>query len=155
MRTILICLALTLSTLTCRAQEAALSGLIARYAQANGVPVTLVDRVIMRESRFNPRLHHGRSFWGLMQLRPATARSLGYRGRPEGLLDPETNLTYGVLYLANAWRISRGNPALAIRLYSGGDYYAAKRWGLLKVIRTRAVRPVQLVATAAPVPPAR
>jgi len=154
-RALIVCLALTISSLACRAQEAPLTALVARYAQANGVPVALVDRVIMRESRFNPRLHHGRSFWGLMQIRPATARSLGYRGRPEGLLDPQTNLTYGVLYLANAWRVARGDAALAVRLYSTGYYYAAKRRGLLKLIRTRAVPAPQLVAAATPTPPRR
>lgn len=151
MRAILVCLTLAVSTLACRAQETALSSLVARYAQANNVPETLVDRVILRESRFNPRLRHGRSFWGLMQLRPATARSLGYRGQPEGLLDPETNLTYGVLYLANAWRIARGDQAMAVRLYSSGYYYAAKRRGLRNLIRTVAVRPEQIAATAPPV----
>jgi soluble lytic murein transglycosylase-like protein len=155
MRVILVCLALAVSTLACRAQDATLSSLVTRYAQANDVPEALVNRVILRESRFNPRLRRGRSFWGLMQLRPATARSLGYHGRPEGLLDPETNLAYGVLYLANAWRVARGDAALAIRLYSSGYYYVAKRRGLRKLIRTVAVRPALVVATAAPAAPPR
>lgn len=155
MRVILVCLALACSTLADRAQGANLAALVARYAQANGVPTALVDRVIMRESRFNPGLHRGRRFWGLMQLRPATARSLGYRGRPEGLLDPATNLAYGVLYLANAWRIARGDPALAIRLYSSGYYNTAKRRGLLKAIRTKPVHLKSILASTAPTPRVR
>ena len=149
MRIALICLILAASAPVCRAEDARIAALVTRYAQANGVPESLVDRVIMRESRFNPRLHKGRAFWGLMQLRPATARALGYRGRPEGLLDPQVNLTYGVLYLANAWRVAHGDANLAVRLYSSGYYYAAKRRGLLSALRTRPVPIAQIVASAA------
>src|SRR5262249_15392748 len=33
----------------------ALDAMIARHAQANGIPVSLVHRVVLRESRYNPR----------------------------------------------------------------------------------------------------
>ncbi len=73
--------------------------MVAAHAQANGLPVDLVHRVIMRESRYNPRAVH-RGNYGMMQIKLATARGLGYTGTAEGLLDPETNLTYAVKYLA-------------------------------------------------------
>ncbi len=83
------------------AQRAALAPLIAQHAGVNGLPVALVHRVIQRESGYNARLID-RGNYGLMQIRLGTARSLGYRGAAEGLLDPATNMTYAVRYLAGA-----------------------------------------------------
>jgi hypothetical protein len=43
------------------------------------------------------------------------------------LLDPETNLTYGVKYLAGAYRTAGGNADRAVAYYARGYYYAAKQ----------------------------
>ena len=95
---------------------------------AAGVPQSLIDRVIRRESGGNPRaMSHGN--YGLMQIRLATARAMGYSGSAAGLLDPQTNMTYAVRYLAGAYRAAGGNEARAIALYSRGYYYEAKRQG--------------------------
>ena len=72
-----------------RAQRGQYEELVARHAQANGVPVTLVHRVIMRESRYNAALVGRGGTIGLMQIKLATARSLGYGGSAEGLRDPD------------------------------------------------------------------
>jgi soluble lytic murein transglycosylase-like protein len=103
-------------------------GMIAAQAEANGVPVSLIHRVIMRESRYNPRAVSGGNY-GLMQIRLGTARAMGYRGSAEGLLDPATNLTYAVRYLAGAYRAARGNESRAAALYARGYYGEAKRQG--------------------------
>ncbi len=108
------------------AQRAEYAAMVTTHAQANGVPVDLVHRVIMRESRYNPRAVH-RGNYGMMQIKLATARGLGYTGTAEGLLDPETNLTYAVKYLAGAYRLANGNHDRAVAYYAGGYYYAAKR----------------------------
>ncbi|WP_148203864.1 transglycosylase SLT domain-containing protein [Nitrobacter winogradskyi] len=108
------------------AQRAEYTTMVTAHAQANGVPVDLVHRVIMRESRYNPRAVH-RGNYGMMQIKLATARGLGYTGTAEGLLDPETNLTYAVKYLAGAYRLANGNHDRAVAYYAGGYYYAAKR----------------------------
>jgi len=113
----------------------ALDDMIARHAEAHGIPEHLVHRVVMRESRYNPRLVH-RAFYGLMQITYPTARSMGYTGKPAGLLDPDTNLTYAVPYLANAYKIAEGNETRAVALYSGGYYYVAKRRKMLGTLRT-------------------
>ncbi len=113
----------------------ALDPLIAHYAHKHGVPEHLVRRVIARESGYNPAAFNHR-FYGLMQITYVTARGMGYRGTPQGLLDPEVNLTYGVPYLANAYRLSNGNEAQALRLYSSGFYYLAKRRHMLSAMRT-------------------
>ena len=109
------------------AGEAEYSEMVAAHARANGVPEALVHRVIMRESRYQPQLiGHGGTI-GLMQIKLATARGLGYTGDAAGLRDPDTNLTYAVKYLAGAYHAANGDHARAIHYYAGGYYYAAKR----------------------------
>jgi soluble lytic murein transglycosylase-like protein len=93
--------------------------LIAKHASANDVPEALVHRVIERESKYKPRAARMGSY-GLMQIRHGTARALGYSGSASGLLDADTNLTYGVLYLAKAYRAAGGNQDRALRLYKSG-----------------------------------
>ena len=105
--------------------------LITRYARAYDVPEDLVHRVVQRESSYNPAARNG-PYYGLMQILPQTARTMGYRGAPEGLLDADTNLRFGVKYLRGAWLVSRGNRDRAVMWYSKGYYYEAKRLGLLK-----------------------
>lgn len=111
-----------------------LEPLVVKHASRHGVPLDLAHRVIMRESRYNPAARN-RSYYGLMQIAPATARGLGYRGSPQGLLDADTNLNYGMTYLGNAYRIAGGDQKRAVALYSGGYYYEAKRRGMLKDLR--------------------
>jgi soluble lytic murein transglycosylase-like protein len=93
--------------------------MIAREANIHGVPEAFVHRIVMRESRYHPRLVHNHCF-GLMRIEYATARGMGYRGDPRGLLDPEVNLTYAVPYLANAYRLADGNEERATALFRGG-----------------------------------
>ena len=118
------------------AQRAEYSEMVARHAQANGVPVELVHRVIVRESRYRPSLVGRGGTIGLMQIKLATARGMGYTGSAEGLRDPDTNLTYAVKYLAGAYRAANGDNNRAVRYYAGGYYYVAKRQRL----ETRAMR---------------
>jgi soluble lytic murein transglycosylase-like protein len=96
-----------------------LDSMIERHATANGVPADLVRRVVMRESRYNPGARNGSNL-GLMQIKHATARGVGYNGPASGLMDPETNLTYAVRYLAGAYRAAGGNPNRAVALYASG-----------------------------------
>ena len=109
------------------AQRAQYEALVASHAQANGVPEALVHRVIVRESRYQPHLIGRGGTIGLMQIKLATARGLGYTGTAEGLRDPDTNLTYAVKYLAGAYRAANGDLNRAVAYYASGYYYAAKR----------------------------
>lgn len=105
--------------------------MIEEVSQRYDVPQDLVQRVVIRESRHNPAARNG-PYYGLMQILPQTARTMGYRGAPEGLLDPETNLTYGVKYLRGAWLVADGDRDEAVGWYARGYYYEAKRKGLLE-----------------------
>src|ERR1700749_1758122 len=80
------------------AQRADYEQMVTNHAAANGVPVELVHRVIMRESRYRPGVV-SKGNYGMMQIKLATARGLGYTGNAQGLLDANTNLTYAVKYL--------------------------------------------------------
>jgi len=108
-----------------------IDALVRAYAEANNVPEALVHRVIQRESRYQPGLVGRGGCIGLMQIKLATARSLGYTGDAAGLRDPDTNLTYGIKYLAGAFRAANGDHGRAMHYYAGGYYYAAKRQRLL------------------------
>jgi soluble lytic murein transglycosylase-like protein len=127
--------------------QAPLDTLIARYAQRHGIPEHLLRRLIAKESGTNPGAFN-RRYYGLMQITYMAARGMGYRGAPRGLLDPEINLTYGVPYLANAYRLADGDEARALQLYSSGYYYVAKRRHMLDMMRTADSPPLDVPQTA-------
>ncbi|MFN3970928.1 MAG: transglycosylase SLT domain-containing protein [Gemmobacter sp.] len=107
-----------------------LRALINRHADLNEVPRSLVHRVIIRESRHRPGARNG-PYWGLMQILPQTARTMGFQGRPEELLDAETNLRYAVRYLRGAWLLADGSHDRAMMWYARGYYFEARRRGML------------------------
>ena len=102
------------------ASHSALDAMIARHAAANGLPEALVHRVVTRESGYNPRARNASGALGLMQIKYATARGVGYSGSASGLLDAETNLTYAVKYLAGAYQAAGGNANRTVALYQSG-----------------------------------
>ena len=116
----------TRRTAAAPAHSPELDALIAAQARANGVPESLIHRVITRESRYNAAAVGRGGAMGLMQIKHATARAIGYSGPASGLLDPATNLTYGVRYLAGALLAAGGNPERGYALYRSG-YYKARR----------------------------
>jgi soluble lytic murein transglycosylase-like protein len=137
---------LTLSSLTlavvllwsdaAAAQGSEYEALVAKHAQANGLPFALVHRVIMRESRYNAGLVGRGGTIGLMQIKLATARGLGYAGTAEGLRDPDTNLAYAVKYLAGAYHAAGGNHDRAVHYYAAGYYYVAKHQRMAHIRRS-------------------
>jgi soluble lytic murein transglycosylase-like protein len=130
--------------------RAKLDAMIERHAQANGVPVALVHRVVVRESRYQPHVIGKGGAMGLMQIKTATARGLGYTGTARGLLDAETNLTYAVRYLKGAYLVAGGNFDRAVMHYARGYYYAAKRQRMLNEVSAQSLSPD--VRAEAPVP---
>lgn len=105
--------------------------LIRKWAATYDIPESLLHRQIQRESGYNPAARNG-PYYGLMQILPQTARTMGYRGTPEGLLNPDTNLEFGAKYLRGAWLVSGGNEDKAMKWYAKGYYFEAKRLGLLR-----------------------
>ena len=121
--------------------SAELDAAIIAQAKRHGVPEKLVRRIVMRESRYNARARN-HSFWGLMQISYPTAKSMGFKGSPEDLLNPFVNLTYAVPYLANAFIIAGKQEDAAVRLYAAGYYLKARSRGLLGALRTADSKPL-------------
>lgn len=96
-----------------------IKAIVARHAAANGVPFSLADAVVRIESRYNPRASHAGNY-GLMQIRHQTARGMGYSGGAGGLLDAETNVRYGMKYLAMAYKMAGGDTCRTVMKYQSG-----------------------------------
>lgn len=122
-----------LNTSNLRGKEQ-LQELITKYAKKYDVPESLVHRVIIRESHYNPSAYNDGNY-GLMQIRLGTAKGLGFKGTAKDLFNAETNLEYAVKYLRGAYLVADNNHDQAVRLYARGYYYDAKRKGLLHVLR--------------------
>ena len=101
------------------------SAIIAKYASQHGVPVALANAVVRIESNYRPNARGRAGEIGLMQIKPATARMMGYAGSAKGLYDPETNIRYGMKYLAKAHELGGGDTCGTILRYNAG--HAAKR----------------------------
>ncbi len=124
-----------------------IDALIEAHAKAAGVPASFIHRVVKRESGYNPRAVGRGGALGLMQIKHGTARALGYSGPASGLLDAKINLTYGVAYLAGAYKTAHGNEAQAYSYYARGYYYAAKRAGVRTDVAELEAPPVRELPT--------
>lgn len=98
---------------------------IRRAADELEIPEALLHRVIQRESDYRADARNG-PYWGLMQILPQTARTMGFRGEPQDLLNPEVNLRYAGRYLRGAWILSEGDMDRAVMFYARGYYYDAR-----------------------------
>lgn len=94
--------------------------LLTREADRRGLPPAVADAVAQVESSYNPSAIGKVGELGLMQVRPTTAAMLGHRGPSTELLKPETNIRYGVAYLAKAWELSQGDLCRALMKYRAG-----------------------------------
>jgi hypothetical protein len=89
-------------------------------ARRRDLPADLADAVAYVESGYNPEAIGLVGEVGLMQVRPETAAMLGFKGDRTVLEAPETNIRYGVEYLAGAWRLSGGDVCRALMKYRAG-----------------------------------
>jgi soluble lytic murein transglycosylase-like protein len=96
------------------------SALIIKYAKQYNVPAELAQAVVRVESNFNPNARGSAGEIGLMQIKPATARMMGYSGTSKGLFDPETNIRFGMKYLAAAHELGGGETCDTILKYNAG-----------------------------------
>ncbi|GGA95486.1 transglycosylase SLT domain-containing protein [Allosediminivita pacifica] len=104
---------------------------INKWADHYELPRSLVHRLAIRESTHRPWARNG-PYWGLLQILPATARSMGFQGSSQDLLDADTNLQYALKYLRGAYLVADEDPDDAIKWYARGYYYEAKKKGLLE-----------------------
>ena len=94
--------------------------LIENKAIKHGVPLALAHAVVRVESNFDPRLTGRGTTIGLMQIKHPTAQAMGFTGTAQDLLEPETNLEWGMRYLARAHRLAKGDICGTVMRYQGG-----------------------------------
>jgi soluble lytic murein transglycosylase-like protein len=101
----------------------------AAAARRTGLPLSLLVAIAYEESRMNPRARSRAGARGLLQLMPATARSLRLRGD-----DPASNVLAGALYLRQL--LDRfGSVELALAAYNAGPT-AVERAGSAPTLAT-------------------
>jgi soluble lytic murein transglycosylase-like protein len=107
--------------------------LVAKAAKKNGINRRLLSSVIRAESNFHPRAVSPKGALGLMQLMPATARSLAVR-HP---FDPAENVQAGARYLKELLG-TFGSVKLALAAYNAGPATVKLYHGVPPYRETRA-----------------
>ena len=98
---------------------------VEQYAEHYHVDRDLAVAVMKNESKFQTEARSHRGAVGLMQLMPETAEWIADQledgsFRIDQLHDPETNIRYGIWYLATLEREFGGNDVLAVAAYNAG-----------------------------------
>jgi soluble lytic murein transglycosylase len=101
------------------------AGIIRQQASQKHLDPTLIAAVIFAESKFHPRTSPAGAT-GLMQLEPSTAdfiarRTGGTRFTTSDLATAQVNIAYGSYYLRYLLDRYRGDVALALAAYNGGE----------------------------------
>lgn len=100
-------------------------------ARQHGIPEDLFLRLVMQESRFNPKAKSHKGAIGLAQLMPGTAARLGVDPH-----DPKQNLEGGARYLKQQYR-EFGSWRLALAAYNAGPGAVKKHGGVPPYRETR------------------
>ena len=94
--------------------------LIKAMAPSQGVPTWFALRIAHVESNYNPNMRGSHGEYGVFQMKCATAKDIGFSGNCAALLDPRTNIQWGLRHLALAIGKSDGNLRLAASKHNGG-----------------------------------
>ena len=91
-------------------------------AAEHEVEPTLVAAVIRAESNFAPEIESPQGAYGLMQIRPETARFISERGGITGdYRSPKTNIRMGTWYLSYLQDRYNGDERLVLAAYNSGE----------------------------------
>lgn len=100
--------------------------MVASEAAKQGVPVSLAISIAKAESNFRCSAVGRAGERGVMQIKPRTARGLGYKGSNSGLNNCAIGIHYGMIYLKQAYRKAGGNIYRTALLYNAGIHSKKK-----------------------------
>lgn len=106
--------------------SSSLDDIFQRAAEKYNVPVSLIKAIGKAESDFNPNAVSGAGAQGVMQLMPATAKSLGVTNS----FDAEQNIMGGTKYIKQMLDRYNGNVKLALAAYNAGSGNVEKYGGI-------------------------
>ena len=108
---------------------------ILKWSQNRNLNPLLVTSLIRQESRFEPEIESSAGALGLMQVMPATGKSVAQQLGLESysLTDPEDSVNIGTFYLDFTHKKYNNNSMLAVASYNAGPHKVAQwitRYGL-------------------------
>jgi len=107
--------------------------IILEAANTHNVDLTMIKAIIMAESGYNRLSISRRGAGGLMQLMPATAKSLGVKN----IFNPEENIYAGVRYYKSLLNRFNGDKKLALAAYNAGARNVRRHKGVPPFKETR------------------
>ncbi|MCR4955875.1 MAG: lytic transglycosylase domain-containing protein [Lachnospiraceae bacterium] len=109
-----------------KSSTTSLDAIFEKAADKYNVDVNLLKAMAKAESGFNPKATSHCGAMGVMQLMPATAKSLGVKDA----YDPEQNIMGGAKYISRLLKNYNGNTTLALAAYNAGSGNVKKYGGV-------------------------
>lgn len=127
-------IAVLATAFTISAANANVKDMVKREARAHGIPEHFALSIAKAESNFRCSAVGKAGERGVMQIKPRTARGVGYKGSPQGLNNCAVGIRYGMKYLKLAYKKAKGNLHLTATYYNRGLGTKSKRSAYAKKV---------------------